>query len=122
MPATSVVGLMKSDRRPSPLHAWWVLVLLVAVSACGSQIDAQDPEPAVTVDLGSPIAFDLAPAHDPTLHPQGLLLERGPGRVISSMELYTIVWQGDESTGEKAQRMMARVLKSDYWVETLAQY
>jgi hypothetical protein len=71
-------------------------------------------------DLGT---FDLTTApHAATDHvPSFAPMIKDSGPVVSSMQAWTVVWQGDEAIGAETNAFLAWMLTSDYW-QVLAQY
>jgi hypothetical protein len=77
---------------------------------------------APPVDMGPP-APDLSfPSRAPTDHPPLLQMANGGGPVMKSMEVYTVVWQGDEALGEQVQTFLEWMMTSTYYTGSLAEY
>jgi hypothetical protein len=85
-----------------------------------------------TADMAesTPLPPDMAPAppdfalgkRSPTDHPAEPELTNFGGSVLSAIELYTIVWQGDSDLGAQVERFHSWMVKSDYWTQSLAEY
>lgn len=106
-----------------------VVTGLAALAGChsdglGSSHDLEAPPdltPAAPVDMAEPADFSL-PRRDPTDHPAALKLDNAGGPTIAAMEVYTVVWPGDEALGAKMDAFLGWLVQSDWWTTTLAQY
>jgi hypothetical protein len=72
-------------------------------------------------DIAMPPDFAL-PGRPPTDHPPEIQMTNHGGGVITAMELYTIVWQGDEALGAQIDTFHQAMLTSEYWTTRLGEY
>lgn len=72
----------------------------------------------------SPLPPDMTlPDRDPTDHPMVPGMDNNGGPVMSAMEVWTIVWQGDQALGDETNTFDDWMLNSDdFWVSSLSQY
>src|SRR4051794_30457943 len=71
-------------------------------------------------DMGAPPDMtqppDLAPqGRNPKEHPDPFAMKERGGPILPSMELYTVVWKGNEDIGAKLDQFHGVMLGSDYW-------
>ncbi|MEO6952376.1 MAG: hypothetical protein ABI321_11230 [Polyangia bacterium] len=105
------------------------LLLIAAVAALvgchdsglGSTHDLAMPADLAPVDMADPVDLSL-PQRDPTDHPAALALDNAGGATIAAMEVYTVVWPGDEALGAKVEAFVRFLVQSDWWMTTLTQY
>jgi hypothetical protein len=88
-------------------------LVLLFLCACGGQ--ASSPDLAEPADLAP--AIDLAP-----MHPAAPVIANQGGPVMTSLEQWVIVWQGDEPRGQEAVSFLSWLLASDFWTSSLAEY
>jgi hypothetical protein len=101
--------------------------LIALLAGCSGEAPAEGPDMAVRVaDLGPDLAApppDLQlPNRAPTDHPALPQMSWHGGPVIKAMEIWTVVWPGEEALGARVDRFHAWMLKSDYWTKSLAEY
>ena len=105
----------------------FTFLALCGASGCGGGAPPPgSPDLAQLIDAGSdftapPIDFSL-PSRDPTNHPPLPLMSKHGGPVLKAMEIWTVVWPGEEDLGARIDRFHSWMLKSDYWNRSLAQY
>jgi hypothetical protein len=74
-------------------------------------------------DLGKPEIDMNLPARDPTDHPPLLQMTYNGGPVLANMELWTVVWAGDEGIGQQVNDYVNWMFnKAEYWNGTLSEY
>lgn len=101
-----------------------VLVLAVApIAAChDGGTDAAVADMATLPDL-APAPPDMTlPRRDPTDHPASLQLTNYGGGTIAAMEVYTVVWHGQDALGAKVDKFMSSLVTSDYWLNVTSEY
>jgi hypothetical protein len=98
---------------------------LSAVAPPGWDLSGFEP---TSPDLSMPCpvdlaAFDLivAPHAPGEAAPSFAPMVKGPGAVVTAMQAWTVVWQGDESLGASVNQFLNWMLTSDYW-RLLSQY
>jgi len=79
-----------------------------------------------SMDMG-PSLPDLAglpaPDHDPTAHPPlPTMTTFSAHSTISAPEIWTVVWKGDETLGDKVNTFNTWMLGSDYWKNGVKDY
>jgi hypothetical protein len=79
------------------------------------------------VDAGEALDISLPPDlqlsdRDPTDHPQLPQVDNQHGPVLDGVQLWTVVWPGDEVLGARANTFTEWMLGSDYWVNSLNEY
>src|SRR5258706_8323441 len=96
---------------------------LLSAACSGSGLESPDAgaDFAIQHDLSLPPDFSL-PSRDPTAHPPSLQMTNHGGSVLAAMELYTIVWQGDEPLGADVDAFHQAMLTSSYWTSRLGEY
>jgi len=96
---------------------------LSGLAGCSSsnsdQPDLAEPAPP---DLATAAPDLLLPSRDPSDHPQLISMRRGRGPVMDHIEVWTVVWQGDEALGDRVNRFLDWMLTSDYWAQSTAEY
>lgn len=92
------------------------------LAACG-------PTPPAMVGSGGAPPSQMQPApsqmtapRDPKAHPPLFHLDTQGGPVLAAMELWTVVWKGDEKLGAKVDAFHGVMLASDYWTSRLGEY
>jgi hypothetical protein len=105
-----------------------LVVALLLVAGCNSNPSSTDdggPDLMVTYagDLAN-YGLDLRlPGRDPTDHPPLFLMDFNGGPVIPKIEIWTVVWQGDEALGQRIDQFTKWMVESDdYWVHSLGEY
>jgi hypothetical protein len=73
-------------------------------------------------DLLPPPPDMLLPNRAPTDHPPALQLTHFGGPTIAAMEPYTIVWQGEDTLGQKLHTFISFLVQSDYWIHVVGEY
>ena len=93
----------------------------------------------VPADLGAPVDLksnkpekdadstdDLAPAqpadHDPTVHTPEPTVHATSKGTIAALEIWTIVWKGDDAEGMKVNQFMTSMFASSYWTNWGKEY
>ncbi|HZS39176.1 MAG TPA: hypothetical protein VFF06_20235 [Polyangia bacterium] len=92
----------------------YVLAFALAAAACdGSAPDQHDlTPPAVIEDLA--VRANLQPPEPP------MVAHGGP--TLKAMQLWTLVWAGDEALGAEIDAFHAAMFASPYWTQSLAEY
>src|SRR5581483_3337311 len=103
------------------------LAPLALLVACG-----QAPSPAIggggapgantSSSTPAPATASSPQPRDPTAHPPLFHLDAHGGPVLAAMELYTVVWKGDDALGAKVDAFHAAMLGSQYWTSRLGEY
>ena len=84
----------------------------------GSGLDLSDDNPP---DLLKPDL--MLPGRDPTDHPQLVTMDFHGGPVMTNIEVWTVVWKGDEALGANVNRFIGWMVNSDdYWVPAVSEY
>ncbi|MSP60619.1 MAG: hypothetical protein EXR72_09820 [Myxococcales bacterium] len=113
-------------RRPSlcPLAAMVAWSLLAAGCGAGDLPASDDLQGAVDAgaDLAPPPVDFSLPGRPPTDHPPLPLMEKHKGPVLKAMEIWTVVWPGNEALGARVNAFHDWMLKSAYWSESLSEY
>jgi hypothetical protein len=101
------------------------LVGALAVGCSANHLGPSNPDAAVDAappDLTPPPPDLTFPDRDPTNHPQLPQVDNLQGQIMTSPEMYTVVWPGDEALGQRVDQFMGWMLGSDYWINSLAEY
>jgi hypothetical protein len=100
------------------------LISLATLGCSGSPPPAPDDLGTYpTGDLAMPPAIDMTlPERDPTDHPPAVQMSNGGDPTLANMELWTVVWKGDEELGQRINRFAGWMLQSDYWTSSLEEY
>jgi|GEM_PF-3437525 len=94
-----------------------------SLSACSDNNTNNPADLALDIaDLSAPPPDLLYGSRDPANHPTLVTMRHGRGPVMDHIELYTVVWQGDEALGERINRFNSWMVTSDYWMESTAEY
>jgi hypothetical protein len=102
------------------------LAPLLFLLACGGT-----PAPAIgsgggpsppSMSAAPPAPMTPAPSRDPKAHPPLFHLDAQGGPVLPAMELWTVVWKGDDALGAKVDAFHGAMLASDYWTSRLGEY
>ena len=106
-----------------------VFSLSLAVFGCSSSPNGVVAGDDAGVGGGGDDTADLAvspdlmlPDRDPTDHPPLLQMDPNTGTVLKAIEVWTIVWQGDEELGARTNRFADWMVQSDYWKTSLSEY
>jgi hypothetical protein len=91
------------------------------LTAPGDGVDMA--QPVMVVDAAGD-ALDLElPKRDPTDHPPLITMDNYGGPTFSAMEVWTIVWKGDEALGDQINEFVNWDVQSDeYWIEAMGEY
>lgn len=76
----------------------------------------------VPVDMGPPPPDLSFPSRAATDHPPLIQMANNGGPVMKSMEVYTVVWQGDEALGQQVQDFLSWMMSSEYYTGSLGEY
>ncbi len=121
-------------RMNSAKRASWLFLLSVLTAGCSNQSSDKGgadlsagnvADMSVVPDLAPPAAdlsLILLTPRSPTDHPALQQIKNFGGRVIQNMEMWTIVWTGQEDVAAQANQFVDWMLKSDYWTQSLAEY
>ncbi len=97
------------------------LPLFGGCSAANLKQDA-GPDFSIPHDLSIPLDLDY-PLGDPTKHPDPIIMTNNGGPVLKNVEVWNIVWPGDEALGERINRFTDWMVKSDeYWTPVMSEY
>lgn len=101
-----------------------MLILAVALAGCGNDATMPDDggvDMVTAVDMTQPPDL-YPPRRDPTDHPPLFHLDHQGGPTLAAMEIWTVVWKGDEALGAQVNTFHDVMLQSDYWTARLGQY
>jgi hypothetical protein len=111
-----------------PTALWLALTLgfagfaLALVGGCSdNQLTNDSADLTARSDLSIVEDFSL-PDREPTDHPQLPQVQNFGGPVLANIEIWTVVWQGDEELGAQVHKFQQWMLKSTYWVDSLDEY
>jgi hypothetical protein len=94
---------------------WLVTILLTACSPDAAE-QMMMPVKDASIDM-------ILPKRDPTDHPDIRTLNYYGGPLLTNIEVVTVVWQGDEATGQFFQDYTDWVVHSDeFWIAGLKEY
>jgi hypothetical protein len=88
-------------------------------TAGNAPADMADNGPAPDLAPTGPTSL---PPRDPTDHPPLPQLQDFGGGTIANIELWTVVWPGDEALGARVEQFHRWMVTSDYWTGSLAEY
>jgi hypothetical protein len=100
------------------------VALLVLLAACGSSPPAMvgsGAPPSQMQPAPAPAAM-TTPERDPKAHPPLFHLDTQGGPVIAAMELWTVVWKGDDALGAKVDAFHGAMFADAYWTSRLGEY
>ena len=98
-----------------------LVIFLVGCSGSNSSVPDGSTDMARLFDLAAAPDFAL-PNRDPADHPPLIRLTDHHGTHLSAMEIYTVVWQGEEALGAEMDHFHGAMLGSSYWTSRLGEY
>ena len=79
--------------------------------------------PLMVADMADLDADMMLPGRDPTDHPPLLQMDYYGGPTFAAMEVWTIVWAGDEALGAQTNLFVDWLVQSDeFWITAMKEY